>query len=148
MFVEKNTTGAEHQASVKIASGDIVYTVMVTQTAEELASVRITEAAGSKLETKSFDSIAGESQSFIFVVEWFPRDWNCDVTIEEIAGNDPLKIETGSIQEETLSGGRKVYELQLSPFEAAKVGETLANKFVFTVRDSSGELGVYNRGVN
>lgn len=144
MFVKRNPTGGDRTASFIIAAGDIEYVVKIRQTSDELASINVTEASGIKLVHKDFYSSAGESQSYIFVVEWFPGDWDCNVEVQQIPTYEPLRFSSGQIQNDLLSGGRKVYQFKLDPFQDSDAGQRLANKFVFTVGEESEELNIYN----
>lgn len=145
LFVYKNNTNRSRYASFIIVAGDIEYKVSVEQTAAELAFISITEAPGNNIQTKEFESSAGQSQTFVFVVEWFPGDWNCTVEIEDISGYNPLNIQ--SLNTSEIREGCKVYELSLEPFDSSKIGQTLASEFVFTVGECTGRLKVENRGI-
>ncbi|MCC8153919.1 MAG: hypothetical protein LIP01_06710 [Tannerellaceae bacterium] len=50
-----------------------------------------------------------ESEKVEFVVEWYPHDWNCEVSVATGAGADgPVEYESGDISGGTLTGGANI----------------------------------------
>lgn len=146
MFVNENTTNSSRHASFVIVAGDIEYKVTVEQTAAELAFISVTGAPGNKLENISFNSNSSQYQYFMFVLEWFPSDWNCTVQIEDIPGYDPLTIFNAvgyDLEIGEISGGRKVYDLGIEGFYNSPIGKTYASKFVFKVGKRTAKLEVF-----
>ncbi|MCD8072093.1 MAG: FimB/Mfa2 family fimbrial subunit, partial [Alistipes sp.] len=124
IVVTENTTGQPRKATFTVEAGTIRFPVTVTQTPDPMTRIMFYHMDGTEWDRtgENFVSLAGQSTEFEFVVEWYPEEWPCQVTVVPDPTYGALEYEPGyELKSETLHGGRKHYHLKFKNYSDSDV---------------------------
>ncbi|MCD8102999.1 MAG: BACON domain-containing protein [Alistipes sp.] len=124
IVVTENTTGQERKATFTVEAGTIRFPVTVTQSPDPMTRIMFYHMDGTEWDRtgENFISLAGQSTEFEFIVEWYPEEWPCQVTVVPDPSYGALEYEPGyELKTETLYGGRKHYHLKFKNYSDSDV---------------------------